>query len=107
MSKKYTIGIDVGGSATKSAIYDLQGNVVGEGKASYQPKEPHPGVAEYDALEILDAVDQSLKIAVAQAGISPSSIVAITVDAMISGTVGIDADGAPMCATPQNPSPTS
>jgi xylulokinase len=95
MSKKYTIGIDVGGSATKSAIYDLQGNVVGEGKASYQPKEPHPGVAEYDALEILDAVDESLRIAVTKAAISPSSIVAITVDAMISGTVGIDADGAP------------
>ena len=95
MSKKFVIGIDVGGSATKSAIYDLQGNVVGEGKASYQPKEPHPGVAEYDAFEILGAVDQSLKIAVSKAAISPTNIVAITVDAMISGTVGIDFNGSP------------
>ena len=95
MTNKYTIGIDVGGSATKSVIYDLQGNVVGEGKASYHPKEPHPGVAEYDALEILDAVDQSLKIAVTRASISPKDIVGITVDAMISGAVGINSDGAP------------
>ena len=40
MTQKYTIGIDVGGSSTKSAIYTLQGKVVGEGKANYQPVEP-------------------------------------------------------------------
>ena len=63
MTQKYTIGIDVGGSSTKSAIYTLQGKVVGEGKANYQPVEPRKGVAEYNATEILDAVDESLKIA--------------------------------------------
>jgi xylulokinase len=95
MTEKYTVGIDVGGSATKSAIYDLRGKVVGEGKGSYHPHEPLPGVAEYDAFEILRAVDYSLKTALTQAGVSPKNIVSITVDAMISGTVGINSEGVP------------
>ena len=95
MTQKYTIGIDVGGSSTKSAIYTLQGKVVGEGKANYQPVEPRKGVAEYNATEILDAVDESLKIAFTKSAIPPENIIAITVDAMISGTVGINDEGVP------------
>ena len=98
MTQKYTIGIDVGGSSTKSAIYTLRGKAVGEGKANYQPTEPRKGVAEYDAAAILEAVDDSLKIAFTKAGISPEDIVAITVDAMISGTVGINSEGLPTTA---------
>lgn len=95
MKQKYTIGIDVGGSSTKSAIYGLDGKVVAEGKASYQPVEPRKGVAEYDALALLDAVEESLKIAFNKSNILPKNIIAITVDAMISGTVGVNDEGVP------------
>ena len=37
MSKKYIIGIDGGSQSTKVVMYDLQGNVVCEGKGLLQP----------------------------------------------------------------------
>lgn len=37
MSKKYIIGIDGGSQSTKVVMYDLEGNVVCEGKGLLQP----------------------------------------------------------------------
>lgn len=37
MSKKYIIGVDGGSQSTKVVMYDLEGNVVCEGKGLLQP----------------------------------------------------------------------
>lgn len=37
MSNKYIIGIDGGSQSTKVVMYDLQGNIVCEGKGLLQP----------------------------------------------------------------------
>lgn len=37
MSKKYIIGIDGGSQSTKVVMYDLDGNVICEGKGALQP----------------------------------------------------------------------
>ena len=39
MSKKYIIGIDGGSQSTKVVMYDLEGNVVCEGKGLLQPMQ--------------------------------------------------------------------
>src|SRR6218665_1787633 len=98
MSEKYAVGVDVGGSSTKSAIYRLDGRVVGAGVHHYQPRQPSTGVAEYDADELLRAVDSSIAQAVRAATIDPAKVVAVTADSMISGTVGLAEDSSPTTA---------
>ena len=44
MAGKYLIGVDNGTQSTKVVIYDLEGNVVCEGKRTLLPMEhPRPG----------------------------------------------------------------
>ena len=48
MSKKYIIGIDGGSQSTKVVMYDLEGNVVCEGKGLLQPMHtPDADTAEH------------------------------------------------------------
>ena len=47
MTGKYAVGVDVGSSSTKSAVYALDGRLVASGSRAYQPAQPAPGVAEY------------------------------------------------------------
>jgi len=48
MRKKYIIGLDGGTQSSKVVIFDLEGNIVCEGKKDLQPLNmPEPGVAEH------------------------------------------------------------
>jgi xylulokinase len=98
MTLPAVIGIDVGGSATKAAVYSLNGALLGLGLARYKPAQPAPGVAEYDPASITRAVESSLRDAIRAAAIDPRAILSITVAAMVSGAIGIDVDGRPTTA---------
>lgn len=50
------IGLDIGTSGCKAAVYNADGVRIAESGASYPIHAPRPGVAELDANEILDAV---------------------------------------------------
>lgn len=95
MTGKYAVGVDVGGGSSKSAIYSLDGNQVGEGRVSYSPNQPAPGIAEYDPNELTRSVEQSLALALSSCSIDPADVVSIATDAMISGAVGLGPDGRP------------
>lgn len=95
---RYAIGVDVGGSSAKAGVYALSGALVGAGSTSYAPRQPTLGVAEYDADELIAAAESSIRQALRQSGVRSRDIVAICCDAMISGTVGLGADGRPTTA---------
>ena len=93
MTEKYLVGIDIGSSFTKSSIYDIEGNSLGAAKRDTHPDQPRPNVAEYDGPKLLQAILDSLKELVAHSGVSPQAVAGICLDGMISGTMGIAADG--------------
>ena len=48
MSKKYLMGIDEGSQSAKITIFDIEGNIVCEGKAPLRPYNlPKPGYVEH------------------------------------------------------------
>jgi sugar (pentulose or hexulose) kinase len=48
MSKKYIIGVDGGSQSSKVIIFDLEGNIVCEGKKALRPMHlPKPGIVEH------------------------------------------------------------
>lgn len=90
MAETYLIGIDVGSSFTKATIFDTQGNALKDAKRDTHPVQPRPGVAEYDGPQLLKAVYDSVRELVDRSGVAPQDIGAVCLDAMISGTLGID-----------------
>lgn len=93
MSPAYIIGIDIGSSFAKSSILDTDGNILRDAVRDTHPVQPRPGVAEYDGPALLRATYESMRELVDQSGVPPGDVAAICLDAMISGTMGIDAAG--------------
>ncbi len=57
MSKKYLIGIDGGTQSSKVVIFDLEGNVICEGKKELRPMNlPAPGVVEHPDDDLWDTL---------------------------------------------------
>ena len=61
MDKKYLIGIDIGTSGTKSALFDLDGNVLASATEEYPLYQPQNGWAEQEPSDWWDAVKKTLK----------------------------------------------
>lgn len=93
-TKNYVIGVDVGGSGARAGAFDLSGTLVASASQEYSPSTPGPGVVEYDARAIVDAVVATLRgIALS---VDPHSVSVICVDAMMSGAVALSGDGHPV-----------
>jgi len=57
MKKKFVIGIDGGTQSSKVVIFDLEGNIVCQGKKNLQPMHmPKPGVAEHPGDDLWDTI---------------------------------------------------
>ncbi len=57
MKKQYVIGLDGGTQSTKVVIFDLEGNLVCQGKKELQPMHmPKPGVAEHPDDDLWDTI---------------------------------------------------
>lgn len=57
MSKRYLIGVDGGSQSTKVVIFDLEGNIVCQGRQDLKPMHlPAPGVAEHPADDLWDSL---------------------------------------------------
>ncbi len=93
MTNTYFIGVDIGSSFTKSSIVDSQGTVIADAKRDTHPAQPRAGVAEYDGPTLLGAVYDSIRELLDKSGLAPGEIAAVSLDAMISGAMGVDADG--------------
>lgn len=95
---KLTVGIDVGGTSVKVTVHNTSGRLLSVGKACYTPGHPTPDAVEYRPDDILSAVEAAVAEAIRTSGADARSVVAVTTDTMVSGTVGIGADGVPTTA---------
>lgn len=93
MTETYLIGIDLGSSFAKAAIYDTQGNSLGEAKRDTHPHQPRAGVAEYDGPQLLHATLAAIKELLEKSRVDSKNVAAVCLDGMISGTMGIDTAG--------------
>jgi sugar (pentulose or hexulose) kinase len=60
MKKKYIIGLDGGTQSSKVVIFDLEGNIVCEGKKDLHPLHmPEPGVAEHPGDDLWDTIAEA------------------------------------------------
>lgn len=84
--KKFLIGTDIGTSGTKTAVVGTDGAVAGEAYAAYPLICPHAGWAEQDAGEWENAVYQTIRTSMANAGIEPNQVAGLCVSGLFAGS---------------------
>lgn len=88
----YLIGIDVGTSATKTVLFDEQGNVIASASQEYPLEQPKNGWAQQNPEDWRDAVLATIK-AVADAVENKEEILGIGLSGQMHGLVMLDEAG--------------
>jgi len=96
----YLLGIDVGTSACKAALFRPDGTVAGQAQSEYPVLYPKPGWAEQDPEDWWSGVCKSVQTVISTSGINASDVAAIGVDGQSWSAVAVDANGRPLCNTP-------
>ena len=92
---KYLMGIDVGGSVAKAAIYDTKGKEIYSAGKSMDTFSPHPEYRERDPVQIHDCILEAIEEVLKRSGIDAEEISAIGVTGQANGLYMFDLDGTP------------
>lgn len=98
--KPYLLGIDIGTSACKIAVFDREGHVKASSSGNYRVYYPREGWAQQDPREWWEAVCQAVRKALDAGNIRPEEIAGIGIDGQSWSAIPVDQDGNVLCDTP-------
>ena len=87
---------DLGTTGNKASLFDRQGCAVASAFAGYGVSYPRPGWAEQDAEDWWRAVAASTGKLLAQEGIAPGDVAAVTFSGQMMGCLLLDGQGKPL-----------
>ncbi len=97
---KLLLGIDIGTSACKVALFDLEGKVVAQSTQEYKVYYPSPGFVEQNPNEWWESVCTAIKEIIAASSIEPKNIAGIGIDGQSWSAIPIDKNGNVLHNTP-------
>jgi xylulokinase len=89
----YVIGCDVGSQGTKAILLSTAGEFAGETYEGYPIDYPHPLWAEQPVGRWLDALTVAIRRLLAESGVSPEHVRALSLATQVDGVVPIDSSG--------------
>lgn len=95
MAKEYLLGVDLGTSSTKSALYTADGRLVAEATLEVPIYYPKPGVVEQENDDFYRTAAQTVHECVSKSGIEPRQVAAIAFDSQMAGIGTVDEDFRP------------
>jgi len=98
--KKWLLGIDVGTSACKVALFSPDGHVAAQGSGDYKVCYPEPGWAEQNPEDWWKAVCGAVRGMLRASKIDPSDISGIGIDGQGWSAIAVDREGTVLCNTP-------
>ena len=96
----YLLGIDIGTSSCKAALFREDGTVAASGGSDYPVSYPQRGWAEQDPEEWWQGICRAVRNMLSESGIDPSDIAGIGVDGQSWSAVALDREGKVLCPTP-------
>ncbi|MDA8251947.1 MAG: FGGY-family carbohydrate kinase [Rhodospirillales bacterium] len=87
------IGIDGGTESLRARVFDLGGRCLGNGSAPYETRFAAGARAEQEPEDWWNAAGRAVRAAVAEAGIAPGQVEALSIDTTCCTVVALDADG--------------
>ena len=100
MSKNYLLGIDIGTSACKVAVFDRNGQVMAYANGDYPVYYPREGWVQQNPEEWWQAVCGAIKECLSKGEISPEQIAGVGIDGQSWSAIAIDKDGNVLTDTP-------
>lgn len=100
MNKPYLLGIDIGTSACKVAVFNREGQVVASASGDYPVYYPADGWVEQNPLEWWEAVCGAMKEIFADGKVSPEEIAGVGIDGQSWSAIAMDKDGNVLTNTP-------
>lgn len=100
MAKEQLLGIDIGTSACKVAVFNADGKVLAQTNEAYKVYYPEAGWAEQDADEWWEAIVKGVKTVLADPAVSADEIAGIGVDGQGWSAIPVDKDGKVLYNTP-------
>ena len=94
--EKLLLGIDIGTSACKVAIFDLDGKVVAQNNKAYPVYYPEKDFVEQDAQEWWSEVCKATKECIDKNNINPKQIKGVGIDGQGWAALPVDAEGKPI-----------
>lgn len=100
MTKQYLLGIDIGTSACKIALFSKDGKVEAAASGAYPVYYPRSGWAEQNPDEWWEAVCDTIWKVLDSSGIAPSEIAGVGIDGQSWSAITIDKEGKVLTNTP-------
>ena len=102
MDTDCVIALDAGSGSGRSAVFDLDGSLLGAAAEDWSPRVPkdEPLGSEFDPQEMWAALSRTTRQAMEHAGIDPRAVRGISTTSQRDGVVFLDADGQELhCST--------
>jgi xylulokinase len=96
MQKKYLIGVDLGTSGTKAALYQIDGTLVSEAAVEVRLFYPKPGVVEQENEDFYTSAAETVRKCIETSGVDAKAVAAIAFDSQMAGVGSIDEDFQPV-----------
>ncbi len=96
MQKRYLIGVDLGTSGTKAALYQIDGKLISDASVEVPLFYPRPGVVEQENDDFYASAAQTVQKCIKSSGVEPKAIAAIAFDSQMAGVGLIDEDFKPV-----------
>lgn len=90
MKPSYLIGVDLGTSGTKAAVYTVDDSLVAESSREVPLYYPRPGVVEQENDDFYTTAAQTVQACIQQSGIDPRQVAAIAFDSQMAGVGSVD-----------------
>jgi xylulokinase len=95
MKSKYLIGVDLGTSGTKAALYRVDGTLVAQASQEVPIYYPKPGVVEQENDDFYHTGAETVRCCIQDSGIDPRQVAAIAFDSQMAGIGSVDEDYQP------------
>jgi xylulokinase len=92
MKARYLIGVDLGTSSTKAALYQTDGEMVADATVDVPLYYPQPGAVEQNSDDFYTSAAQAVTQCVRASGIDPRDVAAIASASQMAGVGTIDED---------------
>lgn len=92
---RYLVGIDNGGTFSKAAIFDENGNQISVASVPTETITPKPGYTERDMEELWRVNAQAVRTAIEKSGITPKDIAGVSFSGHGKGLYMVGHDGKP------------
>jgi xylulokinase len=96
----YLLGIDIGTSACKIALFQENGAAIAQAAGEYTVRYPRAGWAEQDPDEWWNTVVKAIRDVLEMSGVNPAQIAGIGVDGQSWSAIAMDESGNVLCPNP-------